>query len=357
VTVFDEAQRAWNLSKIQRFMRRRRAQDFQQSEPEFLIGVMNRHQDWCAIVCLVGGGQEIHDGEAGLVEWFEALKRAYPGWIVHASDQLTRPLYTWGHNLTAKLAGLEHKIEPDLHLAVAVRSYRAESLAHFVDAVIDSDAPEAARIHAGIQNSYPVFLSRDLTQVRAWLRAKARGTERFGLVASSGAARLKPEGLNVHEKIFAPNWFLNDKADVRSCFYLEDPATEFDIQGLELDWVGVCWDADLRHTGRGWSCHKFQGTKWQTVRNDMAKKYLANAYRVLLTRARQGMVIYVPRGDAADPTRMPEFYDGITHYLTQCGIAHLSCAAADWRAAGRTAPDRGGDLGSISPPGAAHAAR
>src|SRR6202000_2402794 len=147
----------------------------------------------------------------------------------------------------------------------------------------------AARLHADIQTSYPIFLTRDLTQARAWLRGKARGSERFGLVASSGASGLKPEGLNVHEKIYAPNWFLNDKADVRSCFYLEDPATEFDIQGLELDWVGVCWDADLRHIGRNWSYHKFQGTKWQTVRNDMARKYLANAYRVLLTRARQGM--------------------------------------------------------------------
>lgn len=323
VTVFDEAQRAWNLSKIKRFMQRKRAQDFEQSEPEFLIGVLDRHQDWSAIVCLVGGGQEIHDGEAGLVEWFEALKRAYPNWVVYASDQLTRPLYTWGHDLNAKLARLEHNIEPDLHLAVSVRSYRAERLAHLVDAMIDNDAAEATRIYTGVQNNYPLFLSRDLAQVRAWLRNKARGSERFGLIASSGASRLKPEGLNVHEKIYAPNWFLNNKADVRSCFYLEDPATEFDIQGLELDWVGVCWDADLRHTGRDWSCHKFQGTKWQTVKNSMAQKYLANAYRVLLTRARQGMVIYVPRGDAADPTRLPEFYDGISQYLGRCGITSL----------------------------------
>ncbi len=127
----------------------------------------------------------------------------------------------------------------------------------------------------------------------------------------------------MHEKVEAPIWFLNPKSDVRSSFYLEDPATEFDIQGLELDWVGVCWDADFRRIGQRWSCHKFQGTKWQTVRNDAVQRYLANAYRVLLTRARQGMVIYVPLGDATDPTRAPEFYDGIADYLARCGIPHL----------------------------------
>jgi hypothetical protein len=284
---------------------------------------MDRHQDWCAIVCLVGGGQEIHDGEAGLLEWFEALARAYPHWVVYTSDQLTRPLYTWGHNLTAKLAGLRHSVEPDLHLAVSVRSFRAESLAHFVDAVLAEDADEAARLHASIQPVYPIYLTRDLARARDWLRSKARGSERFGLVASSGASRLKPQGLNVHENVDAPIWFLNPKDDVRSAFYLEDPATEFDIQGLELDWVGVCWDADFRRAGQRWSCRKFQGTKWQTVKNDAAQRYLANAYRVLLTRARQGMVIYVPLGDAADPTRAPEFYDGIFDHLARCGIPSL----------------------------------
>jgi hypothetical protein len=304
-------------------MRRQRGEDFGQSEPEFLIGVMDRHQDWCAIICLVGGGQEIHDGEAGLVEWFEALKRSYPGWKIYTSDQLTRPVYNWGHDLSAKLTRLSHHVEADLHLAVSVRSFRAESLAHFVDAVIAGDTTDAAEIYIAIRHVYPLFLTRQLPRARDWLRAKARGSERFGLVASSGASRLKPEGLNVHEKVDAPIWFLNDRADVRSSFYLEDPATEFDIQGLELDWIGVCWDADFRRIGERWSYHKFQGTKWQSVKNEAMQKYLANTYRVLLTRARQGMVIYVPQGDAADPTRRPEFYDGICDYLERCGIPRL----------------------------------
>jgi hypothetical protein len=324
VVVFDEAQRAWNRSKIERFMRERKGvQSFEKSEPEFLIDVMNRHQSWCVVVCLVGGGQEINDGEAGLLEWFDALKRSFPDWLVHTSSQLEAPLYTWGHNLAARLAGLQHFIEPDLHLAVSVRSFRAESLARYIDAVVGNNAKIAREMSAQVRDTYPIFLTRDLAQARIWLRSKARGSERFGLVASSGASRLKPEGVNVHEKIDAPSWFLKSKSDVRSSYYLEDPATEFDIQGLELDWIGVCWDADYRWTDGRWSHHDFVGTNWRTVRDPSAQRYLENAYRVLLTRARQGMIIYVPRGSEIDPTRKPVVYDEIASHLLQCGIAEL----------------------------------
>ena len=174
-----------------------------------------------------------------------------------------------------------------------------------------------------VRGKFPVFLTRDLAQARLWLRSKARGSERFGLVASSGASRLKPDGVNVHEKIGAPNWFLKPKPDVRSSFYLEDPATEFDIQGLELDWIGVCWDADFRRVGGSWSHHAFIGTTWRTLHDASLQRYLENAYRVLLTRARQGMVIYVPKGVVEDPTRPPAIYDAIADYLLQCGIAKL----------------------------------
>lgn len=325
VVVFDEAQRAWNQSKIERFMRERHGiQAFGKSEPEFLIEVMDRHREWCVVICLVGGGQEINDGEAGLLEWFDALERRFPGWVVHTSDQLEVPVYNWGYNLASRIVSLRHTVEPNLHLAVSIRSFRAESLANFVDAVVANTPERAASIFDQIHAAYPILLTRDLSKARNWLRNIARGSERFGLVACSGASRLKPEGLNVHEKVDAPNWFLNPRSDVRSSFYLEDPATEFDIQGLELDWVGVCWEADFRRVECHWSHHKFQGTKWQAIRSDAAQRYLANAYRVLLTRARQGMVIYVPRGDAADPTRPPELYDGIADYLAQCGIPRLA---------------------------------
>jgi hypothetical protein len=327
VVVFDEAQRAWNRDKISKFMRKKYGKaDFGQSEPEFLIGVMDRHKTWCVVVCLVGGGQEINDGEAGLTEWFSALRTRFRDWRIHVSDQLDQPVYNWGRDLSKDVADLDCQAESDLHLSVSMRSFRAERLSDFVNDVVAGHAQSARALFEELRASYPIVLTRDLGAARSWLRFKARGSERSGLVASSGALRLKPQGLHVRQKIDAPHWFLDARNDVRSSFYLEDPATEFDIQGLELDWVGVCWDADLRRTDDQWGYHSFQGSRWNNVRQAALQAYLINAYRVLLTRARQGMVIYVPEGNADDPTRLPEFYDGIAEYLTDCGIELLAHA-------------------------------
>ena len=324
VAVFDEAQRAWDAKALSRFMAQRKGLlDFNSSEPDLLIDVMNRHKDWCVIVCLIGGGQEINGGEAGLTEWFSALQRKYPDWQVYTSDQLDHPEYRWGRNLAAMLADSPHTTEPDLHLAVSVRSFRAEKLSAFINALVAGSAGEAINIYQEISGVYPIGLTRNLVEAKSWLRAQARGSERFGLAAYSGASRLKPEGINVHEKIDAPCWFLNGKSDVRSSFYLEDPATEFDIQGLELDWVGVCWEANFRRTGGHWSHHIFHGTAWKTLADPARQAYLANAYRVLLTRARQGMAIYIPQGDASDPTRPPDVYDDIAAFLERCGLRQL----------------------------------
>jgi hypothetical protein len=325
VTVFDEAQRAWDKAHAANFMAQKKGvPDFAMSEPEFLIRVMDRHPDWCTIVCLIGGGQEINAGEAGLTEWFIALRDHFPNWKVYTSPQLAHPDYHWGQDLAGMLTRLDHTLAPELHLAVSVRSFRAEKLSEFVGALIAGDADTAHTLYEQIKDSYPIALTRNLTEARNWLRAHARGSERFGFVASSGASRLKPEGINVHEKIDATYWFLNDKSDVRSSYYLEDPATEFDIQGLELDWVGVCWDTDLRRANGDWNCYKFRGTAWQKVNNSSQRIYLANAYRVLLTRARQGMIIYVPEGDPTDSTRPPLFYDGVFDFLQKCGIMKSS---------------------------------
>lgn len=325
VVIFDEAQRAWTEEKITKFLRDRRAiQNFTKSEPEFLIEILDRHSDWCVIVCLIGGGQEINEGEAGLSEWFKALSRRFQGWKVYASDQLKKPEYSWGLDLEALVQALVCSYERDLHLAVSVRSFRAEKLSQFINELIAGDAPAASQTYAAIRALYPITLTRSLTAARAWLRRQARGSERYGLAASSGALRLKPDGIHVKADINAPNWFLNPRQDVRSSYYLEDPATEFAIQGLELDWVGVCWDADFRRVGDRWSFHDFSGAAWRNVHDARRQTYLANAYRVLLTRARQGMVIYVPLGEEADPTRRPELYDGIADFLKACGIAELN---------------------------------
>ena len=324
VVIFDEAQRAWNKRKAAAFMRQKRGlADFDMSEPEFLLGVMDRHADWCTIVCLVGGGQEINDGEAGLSEWMAALQSRFPHWQVHTSDRIDHADYDLHREARAFLAGPRVTLSGDLHLGVSMRSFRAETLSAFISHVVDGDAEAARAAQAGLEH-YPIVVTRDLAAARAWLRSRARGSERFGLVASSGALRLKAEGLNVRAAIDPANWFLNDRADVRSSFYLEDAASEFDVQGLELDWTGVCWDADFRHDGMAWRSFKFKGAGWQSVHDEAWRRYLKNAYRVILTRARQGMVIFVPRGDAADPTRPPAFYDRTWSFLVACGLLPLN---------------------------------
>ncbi len=324
VVVFDEAQRAWTSDQATKFMQNKRGlDDFDMSEPEFLISVMDRHTDWCTVICLIGGGQEINTGEAGLVEWLSALQERFPAWDVHASSLLEDRHYTVDAGATEMLKAPHIEKHSDLHLAVSMRSFRAEQLSTFVSQVLDGDANGASQTLTLLKARYPIVLTRDLGKARAWLRQKARGSERFGLVASSGGYRLRPEGIHVKAKIEPANWFLNDRSDVRSSYYLEEVATQFDIQGLELDWAGLCWDADLRWIDENWHYHAFKGTNWQQVRDKTKRLYLLNAYRVLLTRARQGMVIFVPYGNVNDPTRSTEFYDGTFSFLRRCGLQAL----------------------------------
>jgi hypothetical protein len=329
VVIFDEAQRAWTLEQTAKFMQTKRGQaDFAMSEPEFLISVMDRHADWCVVICLVGGGQEINTGEAGLGEWFHALRTRFTNWDVYVSDRLNDPDYIDNGASNDALKGLRVSEKPDLHLAVSMRSFRAETLSAFVGHVVENRAAEARRVYAEIAERYPIWLTRDLRQARAWLRAKARGSERFGLLASSGGYRLRPEGLHVKAKIDAPVWFLNDRSDVRSAFYCEDVATEFDVQGLELDWAGVCWDGDFRYCNGEWALHRFRGTRWEQVNAPESRLYLKNAYRVILTRARQGMIIFVPCGASDDPTRTSAFYDPTFEFLQSCGLGELESVAS-----------------------------
>lgn len=323
VVIFDEAQRAWNREQAEKFMVQKKGQkSFEMSEPEFLISIMDRRRDWATIICLIGGGQEINTGEAGLIEWFNAIQKSFPHWDIYHSDELSNKNYNWGEDLKSKLVDLNAENRKDLHLSVSIRSFRAEKLSDFVSAVVDGDACAANDIYKDL-DKYPIFITRDLNKAKAWLRDMGRGTERIGLLASSGGIRLKPEGVHVKNKIDPAHWFLNGKEDIRSSYFLEDTATEFDIQGLELDWSGLCWDADFRMEDGNWSFYNFKGTKWQNVNNNYRRVYLANAYRVLLTRARQGMVIFVPYGNEDDHTRLPKFYDETYQFLLACGICEL----------------------------------
>lgn len=323
VAIFDEAQRAWTKDTLANFMNRKKGYpNFPYSEPEYLISCLDRHDDWAVVVCLVGGGQEINTGEAGISEWIESLNREYKDWHVFISDRLHDAEYAAGRSLEL-LSEHEHvEFEPSLHLAVSMRSFRAENLAKFVHKLLDRDV-EGAREAYQTLDKYPIVLTRSLEKAKRWLKVHARGTERYGMIVSSQAERLKPLAIDVRFKPDVVHWFLDDANDVRSSFYLEDVATEFDVQGLELDWSCVVWDGDFRYTPSGWSHHSFCGDKWQNINKPERKAFQKNAYRVLLTRARQGMVLVVPEGNPEDPTRSPAYYDSTYKYLKEIGIKEI----------------------------------
>lgn len=324
VVIFDEAQRAWTLEQTSQFMARKKGRsDFKHSEPDFLISCMDRHSDWAVVVCLVGGGQEINTGEAGISEWIHSIERHYPDWEVHISPHLTDSEYAASNAIESLKTRRDVHFNEDLHLAVSMRSFRAEHVSSLVKHLLDRDVAQAKAALEEVQLRYPIFITRDVTKAKQWLKSQARGSERFGIVVSSQAERLRPHAINVRSPMDPVHWFLDDKDDVRSSFYLEDVATEFQVQGLELDWACVVWDADLRIDASGWRHHQFVGNKWQNINKAERQTYLKNAYRVLLTRARQGMVIVVPLGDCEDPTRDPVFYDPIYEYLKGIGIATL----------------------------------
>ena len=323
VALFDEAQRAWDKKRLTAFMKRKKGIPcFDQSEPEYLISCMDRHSDWATIVCLVGGGQEINHGEtAGIGEWIRAITERFPQWKIYISPQLTDNEYH-AEDMLQKVSNCSDVIikKQELHLSVSMRSFRAEHVSLLVKQLLDLDAENARQTLRKISGRYPIVLTRNLHLAKQWLRRHARGSERYGLMVSSKAERLKPHAIDVRPKINPIHWFLHGKEDVRSSYYLEDVVTEFDIQGLEIDWACLTWDADLRYQPKGWAHWSFSGDRWKHIRNAENQAYLKNAYRVLLTRARQGMVIVIPEGDSNDPTRDKSYYDPTFDYLRGIGF-------------------------------------
>lgn len=325
VAIFDEAQRSWTHAEIARFMaEKKRIKGFPYSEPKFLISIMDRQPDWGVVICLVGGGQEINKGEAGLKEWIDALSTSFTSWHVYVSSRLTGKEYLNGHVLDM----LTHKErihdEPDLHLSVSMRSYRAEKVSLFVHQLLDLKPQEASDTLKEL-DKYPIVLTRSLEKAKQWLKDHNRGSERCGLLASAKAERLKAISVNVRYQPNFINWFLEDDTDIRSSNRLEDTLTEFKVQGLEIDWAGVIWDIDmpLEEDGQWHHYYLHGGAKWHRINKAINQEYQLNAYRVLLTRARQGMVIVVPEGDSSDSTRKPELYDSTYRYLRSVGIKSI----------------------------------
>ena len=341
VVVFDEAQRAWDARQLASFMKRKKGiPGFTQTEPDILLSALDRHADWAVVVCLVGGGQEINTGEAGISAWLESLRSVFPAWDVFISPHLTDSEYAASGALDrlykekvprsggpqtapGPLSPGALTTDPSLHLSTSMRSFRAENVSRFVKALLDGEADLGRDLFAAFREQYPIVLTRSMQAARRWIRKQRRGTERAGLVASSSAQRLKPHAIDIRVNIDPVHWFLSPAKDTRSSLYLEDAATEFQVQGLELDWTIVTWDADLRWSGDDWSYHSFRGAKWTDVKKPERRQYLKNAYRVLLTRARQGMVIFVPPGAKRDKTRSPGFYEGVSQYLTDLGVPQV----------------------------------
>jgi DUF2075 family protein len=320
VAIFDEAQRAWTKEQTVKFMQQKKGiPNFQFSEPEFLISCLDRHDDWAVVICLVGGGQEINTGEAGISEWLAAVKNQYSKWETRISPNLFDSEYAAQTSIKDLRQNSNVTFNESLHLAVSMRSYRAEYLSKLIKEILDLDANARNTFHE-LKDRYPLVLTRNIETAKKWLKEKARGSERYGIVVSSQAYRLKPLAIDVKTQISHVNWFLDGKDDIRSSYFLEDVATEFQVQGLELDWACVTWDGDLRYGEDAWKTFSFVGNKWQNIHKDIRKKYLINAYRVLLTRARQGMVIVVPEGNDEDHTRRSEFYDSTYFYLKSIGF-------------------------------------
>lgn len=341
VAIFDEAQRSWTHKRIADYLKRGgtygnklKVPNFPMSEAEFLIWSLDQRKDWAVIICLVGGGQEINTGEAGITEWIKALNTSFKHWNVFISDKLIEPEYAEGHVNEMLEENDKVTFSDHLHLAVSLRSFRAETLSSFIHSLLSFNADASSLYQDVSARNYPIVLTRDMEKARKWLRSQARGTQQTGVLVSKVAARFKPLAVNVLAQgdENAVHWFLEDKTDIRSSNYLEEAATEIQVQGLELDFACVLWDADMRCENGAWSFHKFNGkNKWNPEKNAESQKYMLNAYRVLLTRARQGIVICVPSGNSRltpegfpeDPTRLPEFYDGTYEYLKSLGIKEI----------------------------------
>lgn len=341
VAIFDEAQRSWTHKRLADYLKRGgtygnklKVPNFPVSEASFLIWSLDQRQDWAVIICLVGGGQEINTGEAGISEWIKALNEEYKHWKVYISNKLTEPEYAEGKVNELLEYNDNVTYSENLHLAVSLRSFRAETLSSFVHSLL-SFGPDAATLYCDVkEKGYPILLTRDINKARTWLRAKARGTQQTGILVTKVAARFKPQAVSVLAQgdENAIHWFLEDKTDVRSSNYLEEAATEIQVQGLELDYACILWDADMRYHNGDWRFFKFNGkNKWNPENNAENRKYMLNAYRVLLTRARQGIIICVPEGNhrlnsegfPEDQTRLPEFYDGTYQYLKSIGIEEI----------------------------------
>lgn len=323
VVIFDEAQRAWDKKQGKAKF------DREASEPELILSIMDRHEDWSVVIALVGIGQEINDGEYGLSGWGEALssllKVRGTSWKVFGSKSTLDKLAL----LPEDFPNANLSVNENLHLYVPQRSYRAPNLSNWVDSLINGNKVAAINFKKSL-TEYPLFVTRDVEQMKAWLLEKARGHRRIGLLASSGAKRLRADGfgefLTANDGASIAHWYLQPFGDIRSSYALEVPSNEYTSQGLEIDYVGLCWGGDLvrkSSSDGNWIARKLSGTHWSLIKSEAVQQFIENSYRVLMTRAREGMIIWVPKGEILDKTRRPEELDLVYSYLIECGAENI----------------------------------
>ncbi|MGE0434331.1 MAG: DNA/RNA helicase domain-containing protein [Planctomycetota bacterium] len=313
VLVFDEAQRAWTQEKCIAFSKQRKRDTAAISEPATVLDVLSR-QTWAVLVCLVGPGQEIHDGEGGIGTWIDALgmnsrwrvaaprelggRSAPPGW--HANDQL--------------------------HLRTSRRSLIGERLSEWVELVLAGDQVSARRVaHQLIQRDMPLGITRSLSGMRTRLRTECLQSHRPALLGSSGALRLRAIGVEPPAFQYTKNvvdvvdWMLKEPEDFRSSHRLEVAMSEFETQGLEVDHAGILWGGDLVWESEGWGAWKLKGPSWKRVPEPGAD-LVRNKYRVLMTRSRLSLFILVPAADPSDPSQRHSAMESTLGFLVGCGL-------------------------------------
>ncbi len=314
VVIFDEAQRTY--CKGRQVMRK----PLEADEARLILeSLMRTHPNGAVVVALIGHNQAINSGEMGIAAWFKAAGEC--GWRITISDE-TMSL----DEVATTGVWSTHPLRDRLvtgHLPHSMRYYRNGGLERWAEHVLDDRVEAAAALARELdERGDTVWITRDLVAARQWVRSRKVGQDRVGIIASGQARRLAAEGLFVDFKPDIANWMLKPSGDVRSANMLETVQNQYQVQGLELDYTLVCWDGDLRRSAHGWSAWKMNGADWN---KDKELGFAKNGYRVLLTRARKGMIVFVPRGDinGEDETRPPAMYSAIAEHLIQCGAREL----------------------------------
>jgi len=334
VLIFDEAQRGWS----EQHNRKKAAKnskdesylaEFNASEAEIVLRIMDRN-DWGVVVALVGGGQEIHTGEAGLGAWGDAIAKFSHWKLITSPKALEGDISVAGTRLFHNQPDIQYEKDCRLHLDVSKRSLESETHAQWTNLLLDG-RPEMAK-NAIVATSRPVLITRDLNQMRGWLKRSGTKPYRSGLAVSSGGVRIRAYGIapptyDYMKGVPLENWFLDEEGDIRSSYQLEVAMSEFELQGLELDYVGLCWGGDLIWQDEHWQVRSFGKTAWKNVKpgttNESNIQLTFNKYRVLLTRFRKAMVIFVPPG-TDQTTDVKEEMDLIADVLIRSGCKYLN---------------------------------